>query len=209
MTSSTAARRLTPKGQATRNRIAAAAAALMYDNGVAGTSTEDILKAAGVSSPSQLYHYFGDKKALVQAVIEYQTERVLDFQRPLLGRLDSFEALQAWRDAVVRAQHARDCRGGCPLGSLAAELSDTDPQARARLVAGYAQWQDAIRDGLRAMRERGELDPDADPDRLALALLTALQGGLLMTQAHRDTTALEAVLDAMIDRIRCHAAGRA
>jgi AcrR family transcriptional regulator len=181
----------------------------MYENGVAGTSTEDILKAARVSSPSQLYHYFGDKKALVQAVIEYQTERVLGFQRPLLGRLDSFEALQAWRDAVVRAQHARDCRGGCPLGSLADELSDTDPQARARLVAAYGQWQDAIREGLRAMRERGALDADADPDRLALALLTALQGGLLMTQAHHDTTALETVLDAMIERIRCHATGRA
>jgi AcrR family transcriptional regulator len=172
---------------------------------VAGTSTEDVLKAARVSSPSQLYHYFGDKKSLVQAVIEYQTERVLDFQRPLLGRLDSFEALEAWRDAVVRAQHARDCRGGCPLGSLSAELSDADPQARARLVAAYAQWQDAIRDGLRSMQERGELDGDADPDRLALALLTALQGGLLMTQAHRDTAALEAVLDAMIDRVRRHA----
>jgi hypothetical protein len=88
---------------------------------------------------------------------------------------------------------------------LSAELSDADPQARARLVAAYAQWQDAIRDGLRSMQERGELDGDADPDRLALALLTALQGGLLMTQAHRDTAALEAVLDAMIDRVRRHA----
>ncbi|WP_330336047.1 TetR/AcrR family transcriptional regulator [Streptomyces sp. NBC_00557] len=200
-------RRLTAKGRATRDRIVAAAAKLMYERGVAGTSTEDILKAAQVTSPSQLYHYFGDKRSLVQAVIRHQTEQVLGFQRPLLSRLDSFEALEAWRDAVIQVQHARGCQGGCPLGSLAAELSDLDPQARAQLVAAYGQWENAIRDGLRTMQERGELHRDADAGRLALALLTALQGGLLMTQAHRDTVALEAVLDAMIDRIRCHAAG--
>ncbi|MGQ4444728.1 TetR/AcrR family transcriptional regulator, partial [Streptomyces violaceoruber] len=45
-------------------------------------------------------------------------------------------------------------------------------------------------------------DGGADPDRLALALLTALQGGLLMTQTRRDTIALEAVLNTMIDHIR-------
>ncbi|MFD5668232.1 TetR/AcrR family transcriptional regulator [Streptomyces anthocyanicus] len=202
MTSSTGTRRLTAKGRATRARIVAAAAQLMYERGVTGTSTEDILKAARVASPSQLYHYFGDKRGLVQAVIEHQTEQVLGFQKPLLSRLDSIEALEAWRDAVVEAQHARDCRGGCPLGSLASELSDLDPQARARLVAGYEQWGNAIREGLRSMRERGELDGGADPDRLALALLTALQGGLLMTQTRRDTIALEAVLNTMIDHIR-------
>lgn len=207
MSSSTETRRLTAKGRATRDRIVAAAAAVMYDRGVAGTSTEDIIQAAQVTSPSQLYHYFGDKKSLVQAVIEYQTEQVLAFQRPLLHRLDSFEALEAWRDAVVQAQRARDCQGGCPLGSLAAELSDTDPQARARLATGYAQWEGAIRDGLAAMQERGELDAEADTGDLSLALLTALQGGLLMTQLRRDTAALEAVLNAMIDRIHRHAAG--
>jgi AcrR family transcriptional regulator len=202
VTSSTEQRRLTSKGRATRERIVRAAANLMYERGVAATSTEDILKAAEVTSPSQLYHYFADKKSLVRAVVHHQTEHVLGFQRPLLSRLDSIEALEAWRDAVVQAQHARGCQGGCPMGSLAAELSDLDPQARAQLVDGYGQWRQAIRDGLASMQERGELDPDADPDHLALVLLTALQGGLLMTQAHRDTVALEAVLDMVIDRIR-------
>ncbi|WP_327287855.1 TetR/AcrR family transcriptional regulator [Streptomyces sp. NBC_01198] len=201
----TSPQRLTAKGQATRDRIVAAAAKLMFERGVAGTSTEDVLKAAGVTSPSQLYHYFGSKKALVQAVITYQTEDVLSSQRPLLSQLDSFGALEAWRDAIVEAQRAGNCEGGCPIGSLSVELSDQDPEARTEIMAGYSQWESAIRDGLIAMRTRGELSEDADADFLALALLTALQGGLLMTQARRDTVALEAVLDAMIDRIRCHA----
>ncbi|MCA1845575.1 MAG: TetR/AcrR family transcriptional regulator, partial [Actinobacteria bacterium] len=175
----------TRKGQATRERIVAAAARLMFEQGVAGTTTEDVRGAASVSS-SQLYHYFADKRALVRAVIAYTTDVVLEAQQPWLGRLDSFDGLRAWADFIVRLQKERDCQGGCPIGSLASELVDSWPEARADLAAGYERWEAAIRAGLSAMRERGELRPDADPDRLALAVLAAVQGGLVLTQARRD-----------------------
>jgi TetR/AcrR family transcriptional repressor of nem operon len=192
--------RLTRKGRATRERIVIAAAGLMFDHGVAGTSLEDVQAAAGVSS-SQIYHYFGDKRALVRAVIVCQTDAVLGAQQPLLDRLDSVEALRKWRDLLVGLQRERHCEGGCPIGSLAGELAEVDPAARATLAAGFDRWGTAIRVGIQAMRERGELRVDADPDRLATALLAALQGGLLLTQIHRDTAGLEASLDTVIDHI--------
>lgn len=192
--------RLTRKGQATRDRIVAAASALMFERGVAGTSTDDVRAAAGVST-SQIYHYFSDKRTLVLAVIAHQTEAVLTTQEPLLSTLDSLEALRAWRDFLVALQRGYDCRGGCPIGSLGSELADVDDEARKAVAAGYARWEGSIRDGLHAMRDRGELRPDADPDHLALATLTALQGGLLLTQIRRDTVALEAALDSMISHI--------
>jgi AcrR family transcriptional regulator len=192
--------RLTRKGQATRARIVSAASGLMFERGVAGTSTDDVRIAAGVST-SQIYHYFADKSALVRAVIAHQTEAVLDAQRPLLGSLDSMAALRAWRDLVVQLQRERNCEGGCPIGSLAGELAETDPQARDALAAGFARWEEGIRSGLRDMRERGELRPEADPDRLALAILAGLQGGLLLTQTRRETAPLEAALDAMLDHV--------
>jgi AcrR family transcriptional regulator len=192
--------RLTRKGQATRERILAASARLMFEHGVAGTSTEDVQAAAGVST-SQIYHYFGDKRMLVRAVIAYQTEAVLGVQQPLLSRLDSLDALRAWRDFVVELQRRHGCAGGCPIGSLGSELADSDPEARAEVAAGFARWEHAIRDGLRAMHSRGELRADVDADVLALATLAALQGGLLLTQIRRDTRALEAALDTVVDHI--------
>ena len=51
------------------------------------------------------------------------------------------------------------------------------------------------------MHARGRLTPDTDPDTLALALLAALQGGLLLTQIQRDTKPLQAALDAMLELI--------
>jgi len=154
-------------------------------------STEDVQRAADVS-PSQLYHYFGDRRSLIRAVIAHQTQAVLDRHFPLLDRLrlDDFEALDAWRDAVIGMQRA------------AGLVAETDPEARADLAAGFARWETAIRDGLDAMRARGELRPDADTGRLALMLLAAARGGQLLTQVRRDTDALEAALDGAIDQIR-------
>ena len=192
---------LTAKGRATRERIVATAAGLMLADGVAATSTEDVQRAAG-ASPSQLYHYFGDRKSLIRAVIAYLTDSVLGIQTPLLLRLDSAEALEAWRDEMVRLQREQGYAGGCPIGVLVGQVAETDPDARADLAAGFARWETAIREGLERMRAQGELRPDADAGRLALFLLATAQGGLLLTQVRRDTTALETALDAAMDYIR-------
>lgn len=193
-------RRLTKKGEETRTRIVTAAAKLMFEHGVAGTSVEEVQKEAQVSS-SQLYHYFKEKRELVQAVIIYQTEQVLSTQKSWVIQLDSMEALRTWRDAIVQLQNSRQCRGGCPIGSLASELSDVEPEARSELAAAFMNWEHFIRKGLRTMQERGELSSDANPDELALALLTALQGGLLLTQVRKETLPLEVGLDSMLEHI--------
>ena len=195
-----ATKTLTRKGAETRERIVSAAAGLIFERGVAGTSIEDVKEEAGVSS-SQLYHYFADKQALVHAVIAHQSEAVIAAQEPLLGKLDSVEALRAWRDQAVAIEKQLQCKGGCPIGTLAGELAETDPEARADIAAGFARWEGAIAQGIEAMHERGELPASTDPDRLALALLAAHQGGLVLTQVRRDPAPIEAALDAMIDHV--------
>jgi TetR/AcrR family transcriptional repressor of nem operon len=191
-------RRLTRKGQETRQRIVDAAADLVFEQGVAHTTIEDVRAAADVSS-SQLYHYFDDKPALVRAVIEHQADTIVDGQETF--DLSSLTGLRAWRDWVLEHQRELNCRGGCPIGSLGSELAETDPEARAQVATGFKRWETTIQSGLREMHARGRLAPDADPDTLALALLAALQGGLLLTQIERDTKPLEAALDAMLELI--------
>lgn len=193
-------RKLTPKGRATRERIVAAAAQLIQAQGVTRTSTEEVREAAGVSS-SQLYHYFGDKRSLVRAVIAYQTERVLGAQREYLGHLDSLRTLRRWRNLLVGIEQGLRCEGGCPLGTLTAQLAETEPAARVDLCSAFEQWEDGIRSGLRAMYDRGEFPKTVDPDRLATALLAAVEGGFLLTQVRRNTAPLEHALDTMLDYI--------
>lgn len=196
-----AAGKLTSKGARTRDRIVAAAAELMVERGVAGTTMEEVRAAAGVSS-SQVYHYFADKSALVRAVIEYQDERIVGGQEPMLARLDSVAGLREWRDFLVEHQRQLQCRGGCPIGSLANEVAETDPKARAVVATAFLRWESGIRGGFSAMSERGELAPGTDPAKLATATLAALQGALLLTQVQRSTEPLEATLDTVIDHVR-------
>ncbi|MFC3501587.1 TetR/AcrR family transcriptional regulator [Micromonospora krabiensis] len=195
-----AAPRLTAAGRRTRDRIVRTAADLMFRKGVAGTSIPDVQQAASVSA-SQIYHYFGDKSELVRAVIRHQLERTLDGQRPLLERLDSIEALRAWCAAAVEVQEQRGCTGGCAVGSLASELAESCEAMRGDLVAAFDRWEAPIRDGLRRMRQNGTLTAEADVDRLATAMLAAIQGGLLLTQVRRSTEPFRAATDAAIGYI--------
>lgn len=193
--------RLTAKGARTRLRIVAAAAELMNDTSVAGTTVEQVRDAAGVSS-SQIYHYFADKQALVKAVIAYQNDTVVGGQEALFDKLDTLDGLRAWRDAIVELQRQRQCRGGCPMGTLGSELAEIDAEARADLAGGFIRWAAGLRRGYQAMYDRGDLVAEADPGKLATATLAALQGGLLLTQLNRDTEPLESALDVILDHVR-------
>jgi TetR/AcrR family transcriptional regulator, transcriptional repressor for nem operon len=189
----TPAPRLTARGAATRARIVAAAASLVYERGIAGTSLDDVMAATGTSK-SQLYHYFADKDALVCEVIKAQLGRIIAAQQAGRHEVSSWAGLQRWCDHWVTATRATDGAGGCPLGSLVGELADQSEPARRVLAQCFAEWQSYLSDGFEAMRNNGELAAQADPAELALTMMSALQGGLLMAQATRSARPLELAL---------------
>lgn len=194
----TSVEKLTAKGRATRERIVGAAADLMFQRGVVRTTIEDIQESAAVST-SQMYHYFADKGELVAAVIDFQTDRVFAVQRLGLDRLESLRDLYRWRDILVETVRQAGGVGGCPIGTLANELAEIDPLARAHLARSFNQWEHLIRDGLAVIAARGELPAGTDTDQLAMATLAAIQGGLLLSQIRRDATPFEAAIDTMIE----------
>ncbi len=184
----------TARGRATRERIVAGAALLMYQRGVAGTSMDDV-RAATATSKSQLYHYFADKSALVCAVIAHQQREVLAGQQPYLGEFSTMAGLRAWRDRVVAMNGQAATYGGCPIGSLSSEVADTDRDARDVAMGALGAWRHELARGLERMRSVGALSASADPDDLAVGLLAAVQGGLLLAQATQDLRPLEVSLD--------------
>jgi AcrR family transcriptional regulator len=188
---------LTARGRSSRDRIARAATALMLEHGVAATTVDDVLVAADVSK-SQVYHYFGDKHGLVEAVIDTARTAVLNAQQPYLSTLDSWEAISAWCDQVVRLNEQDGSALGCPIGTLAAELVASDEAARELLVDAFSTWESHLRRGLAAMLARGALQPDSDVDALATATMASLQGGLLLAKTTRSSRPLRISLDAAI-----------
>ena len=184
-------KRLTARGAATRRRIVAAAADLALKRGVGETSLDDVMAASGASK-SQLYHYFADKDELLREAAALQAERVLAAHGPLLEALDSLAAMRRWRDAVL----ALNRRTGCPLGALVYQLPRS---ARARADGGRRRARrfgaGGSRRGSSRMQARGELAPDAAPADIALAVLSAVQGGLLLSRSAKSDRPLELAFD--------------
>ena len=193
--------RLTARGAATRGRIVEAAAELMYVRGVNATTLDDVRAASGTSK-SQLYNHFADKDALVRAVAELRAARVLAREEAQLSRLNSFNGLVRWRNALVRRNAAQNGAYGCALGSMATEVADHDEEARETLSATFRRWEQLLADGLRRMQDSGRLREDVDAGALATGLIASLQGGYLLAQTARDVRPMEVALDMALDHVR-------
>src|SRR3984957_8306910 len=178
--------RLTAKGRATRDRIVQAAAELIVTEGLSAASIENVRKVASVSG-SQLAHYFVDKSALIRAVIARQIGVVLDFHRqPKLGDLDSFDDFERWIDLNMRYLRSVGTSGGTPTyHALTAQLAKSDDSTRATLAAGYWEWIELLEAAVRRMKERGVLVAEADPRNVALAVVSAHQGGATLAFTYR------------------------
>jgi AcrR family transcriptional regulator len=174
---------------------------LVFEEGVTRTSLDDVAAAARVGK-SQIYHYFSDKSSLIGEVIARQTTAVLEGQEPYISRLDSWDSWAGWRDQLVREQRENHCAGGCPLGSIANELADTDEEARVVLVDSFDRWQTAFSDGIERMQGAGQIRSDVDSGLLAAGILAAVQGGLLLCKTRKSIAPLEAALDSAIGYLR-------
>lgn len=175
----------TPRGQATRRRIVEAAARLMHVNGVAATSVNDVLAAAGAGK-SQFYHAFTGKDELLAAVLDLQAASGESEQAALFAAHPGWEGIRAWFDALAAAQGRRHYAGGCPVGSMAAEMADRDPALRRRLRDAFQRKQDALTRHLVALQDAGALRPDADATALAAFVMATLQGALLLGSTYRN-----------------------
>lgn len=188
----------TARGRERKNTIIKAAAALMYERGVRATGVEDVLVASG-SGKGQFYHYFSSKDDLVAAVLEYQLVTVMGE----LGefRLDTWSGIQSWFDALLEGQQQRGFRG-CPVGSLAVELSAGGPDMQRRVAEAFSRWESVLAHGLASMKARRALDRSARPELLAEATLVAIQGGYLLSTAHQDIGPMRTALATAYSQLR-------
>ena len=177
----------------------------MCEHGVKATGVDDVLVASGCGK-SQFYHYFSSKDELVAAVLDLQLETVFDGAGEF--RLDTWRGIQAWFDSLIAGQEQRGFRG-CPIGSLAVELSASCPSMQRHLAKSFSRWENILTDSFTGMKDKGLLAPGAQPVLLAEATLTAIQGGYLLSTARRDIRPMQTALDAAYTQLRASRAGPA
>jgi AcrR family transcriptional regulator len=192
----------TGRGRASRERIVERAAELFAERGVAPTSLDEVLAAAGAGK-SQLYHYFRGRDELVAAAVGLRCTQVL---AGLTQALSAVASLAELEQALAAFADGYEQMGlpGCPIGSLAAEVAERNEDARQRAAAAFDAWEQLFADALERMRERGELRTDAPSAVLATALLASIEGGMALSQTRKDPASLRIAVESGLAQVRTY-----
>lgn len=189
----------TDRGRVSAERIVDAACELFHAQGVRATGLDQVAKLSKTGK-GQIYHFFSGKSDLLLAVVEQQTERVLAAQQPYLDAMRTAADLVAWAEFMVRSHEGADGPMRCPLGALAAELTD-DAALQDALRTAFARWRGAIADGLARLAEDGGLPLGSDLTAQAELLLGAYQGGVLLSRVQRDSDPLRRMLTSAVAQV--------
>src|ERR1700749_4001380 len=150
---------MTRRGRASRDRIVERAAELVARRGVAATTVDEVLAAAGAGK-GQFYHYFRGRDELAGAAVGYRCAQVVAGLTEALGGVSSLARLERAR-AGFTAGFEQLGMPGCPIGTRATEVSGRNEDARLQAAAGFDAWELLLADALEGMRPPGELRPDA------------------------------------------------
>jgi AcrR family transcriptional regulator len=120
-----------------REMVLEAAVAEFAAHGLAGTSTEDVARRAGISQP-YLFRLFPTKKALFLALVERCFRRVEDTFTAAAGDLTGDEALAAMADEYTRLLDDRTLL----LLQMQIYAACSDPEIRDTTRAAYKHlWE--------------------------------------------------------------------
>jgi TetR/AcrR family transcriptional regulator, transcriptional repressor for nem operon len=193
---------ITRRGRASRERIVERAAELFAERGIAATTVDEVLAAAGAGK-GQFYHYFSGRDELAAAAVGFRCAQVVAGLTQALGGVSSLAGLEEALEGFI-AGFEQAGLPGCPIGTLAAEVAGRNEAARLQAAAGFDAWERLLADALERMRQRGELRADADPAVLATGLLASIEGGMVLSQARKDMASLRVAVEAGLARVRAY-----
>lgn len=172
---------------------------LFWLKGYNSTSIADLLSRTQLNSGS-LYHVFPSKQDVLIGVLEAYRDGIEEMLlEPAWGQVDDpiekiFALLGGYRTMIAES----DCTYGCPIGSLALELHEPDPQVRDLLAVNFENWAKAVQRCIEAAGPR--LPKGTNANALSEFVLTAMEGGVMQARTHRDV----AYFDRTVAQLRGH-----
>jgi len=184
----------------TRDKLIDAAMELFVFQGYAATGLAQIARKAGVL-PGSLYYFFPTKADLLHATLEKRKELLHpEVLAPIwAAHADPIERVFGLMAGYRRMLEMTEFRHGCPIGNLVLEVGETHPAARALLTQNFEGWLDAIEQCFAAARPR--LPAETDARRLAVFVLTTMEGAVLLARSYRNFEAYDAAVVQLRDYV--------
>jgi len=180
------------RSETTRNELLRVARALFGEHGYEATSIEDVAEAAGVTKGA-LYHHFGSKRDLFQAVFEYLEQELCDnvITAAIKGRDDVLEGMRLGIRAFLDSASDEACRRIVLIEGPSVLGWDTWREIDERY--GFALVKNSLEGAMAAgVLRRKPVDPAA---HLFLAALS--EAALQIARADDPDAAREEMYDAL------------
>ncbi len=174
-----------------RERLVYSAAQLVRERGVTGTGVRDVIERAGAARGSFQHYFPGGKDQLIGEALAWAAAHAVDrvegypatTRRPTPSGL--FDHLIAqWK----REFSNRGFERGCPIMATAADVASTPTDLDLPLRSALAQWENSLVSALAGMNI-----PVRRSRRLAVLMLSALEGAIMMARVQRSVTPLTVV----------------
>ena len=177
-----------------REKTLSAAVKLFSQRGYHGTGLQDILEAGGAPRGSLYFHFPKGKEQIGEAAVQLGTDGVRQF---ITDAAQTSGNVQAFLVKLARGMAASlersGYREGCPVATTALETAaQSDVLGRAARTA-FQTWEQEIK---RALISFGMKVNQAD--RTATAVLSQLEGALLLARTYRSLEPMQRAEKALL-----------
>lgn len=191
---------LRARGPDTRERLLEAAMELFVFQGYTNTGLAQIARKAGVL-PGSLYYFFPTKEDLLNATLERRKELLYSDVLEAIWKAhdDPIERVFGLLGGYRRMLEMTEFRHGCPIGNLVLEVTETHPAARQLLRQNFDNWLNAVEECF--VQAGPRLPQPADARRLAIFVLTTMEGAVMLARTYRNFEAYDAAVVLLRDHV--------
>jgi TetR/AcrR family transcriptional repressor of nem operon len=185
---------MTAKGELTKRKILEIATSLVNRKGFGATTIQDVISATGMQKGC-IYFHFPDKDALSLAILEKARENFLLFLDSALSGDSPGACLENFFIQAVEKHLAAGFIGGCIFGNTAIEFSDTDSRFAAAIERVFDEWLAMISRTVSAAQDAGEVRSDMPAAALALHIVAAIEGGIMLSRLKKNEEPMKQCLE--------------
>jgi AcrR family transcriptional regulator len=170
-----------------RMRMVRGAAELLARGGLASASFREVLQRTSAPRGSVYHHFPGGKHELVAAAVTHVGDSLIAVIDAQVGRTPE-DVVAAVAAAMRHTLTSSDLAAGCAVAATTLDAASEFPDLTDVTGAVFRAWQDHLAAALHA---GGIARPRADT--LAVTVIAALEGALILSRAQRDITAYDRI----------------
>ena len=185
-----------------REKILQQGIELLSEHGYHGTGLKLILDSVNVPKGS-FYNYFKSKEQFTVEVIQAYSDSIMEKLDAFIdgSNLTPLDTLKAIYHTAMDGAEKNECRKGCLVGDLSAEIGGQSKSCEEALQLAFQTWQDRITNLLLQGQETGHIRTDLSAEQLAELFINQWEGALLRMKVEGNTECARRTLDHMLDTL--------